>query len=89
MDVYAALQQRWNGVGAAALRAQVMVAKEMDKLELSVQQTLPPLIERNAQIRALNEQLAQLPDLHALLQRQQIAVAQCVQTMQDLKSALI
>lgn len=30
--------------------------------------------------------LLPVPDLHASLQRQQIAVAKCVQTMQDLKS---
>jgi len=87
MDVYACLHQRWSGVGAAVLRAQVMIGREMDKLETAVQQALPPLVERNTQIRALNDQLAQLPDLHAALQKQQIAVAQCVQTMQDLKSA--
>jgi hypothetical protein len=59
MDVYAALAQRWSGVGASAARAQVLVGKEMDKLEASVQQVLPAVMERQAQIKALNQELAQ------------------------------
>lgn len=59
MDVYTSLQQRWAGAGAHALRAQVLVGKEMDRLEGLVQAALPAVHERNAQLKMLNEQLQQ------------------------------
>jgi hypothetical protein len=59
MDVYSSLQHRWTGVGQHCLRSQIMIGKEMDKLEHAIQATIPAVQHRNTQLRLLNEQLQQ------------------------------
>jgi hypothetical protein len=160
MDVYSTMQHRWAGVGHHAIRAQVMIGKDMDKLEHTMQQCVPmgewqrscrvqthvsrvfahasvcsclfwrAVQSRNMELRQLNAQLQQrtsmrsaahrsdrhvqrahvfvidstwltavpslsprvsarlprsVPDLHTALQRQQLALAKCLQTMEELK----
>lgn len=85
MDVYSSLHARWAGVGAASLRAQVMVSKEMDKLESMIQASMPAIVARNAQMQGLNAQLRSMPDMHQALQKQQLAMAKCCRDMQELK----
>ena len=87
MDVVSSLGHRWSGVGAAALRRQVMVSKEMDKIDSLISGMMPAIQQRNLQMQKLNEQLRTLPEMHQALQKQQNAMARCCNDLQELKSA--
>jgi len=88
MDLFLSLSQRWSGVGTATFRAQIQIGREMDWIEKKIKDCKPIVDARTNEIRQLNAQLQYLPDLHAALQQQQLALQKCLTTMQQLNAHL-